>query len=148
MTSKSSKSLFILLISTFFFSVSTMGRSPAVEPITGISIDKYRDVNPKNDPGFNWKQDSSRHVRLMPETSSKTSDYSSASSITTTIVFLLSIAAFPIALWFTLMKAFPSTPSHSETPAHQSVMIDLAAERSRRSDNVDDENEDDVHKAS
>ena len=144
MNSKTNTKIFFLFIASLLFSYSTMGRSPAVEPVTGISIDQYREVDPKNDPGFKWDQDKSKHIRLM----GKKSDYSSASSVTTTLLFFAALAAFPLAMWFALMKSFPSTPSQPENTGHQSVTIDLAAERSKREESKDQSSTEKVDKAS
>ena len=65
MNSKTNTKIFFLFIASLLFSYSTMGRSPAVEPVTGISIDQYREVDPKNDPGFKWDQDQSKHNQTL-----------------------------------------------------------------------------------
>ncbi len=136
----------------FLFSATAFGRAPAVEPVTGISIDQYREADPKKDPGFNWHQDSSKYVRLKTDNRTgqrSTASYDSPSSVTMTAIFLLAIVAFPIALWFTLMKSFPAAPASTpEDTAHQSVTIDLAAERSRREEKESSDDDDHIHKAS
>ncbi len=154
MNSKNKKSfLFILLsVGSFLLSTASFGRAPAVEPVTGISIDQYREVDPKKDPGFNWNQNSSQFVRFKTgarTASRSTASYDSTTSTTMTAVFLLAIVAFPIALWFTLMKSFPSTPTSTpENSTHESVTIDLAAERSKREDQESSDDDDHIHKAS
>lgn len=150
---KTSLLLIIYSVGTFFFSLSSFGRAPAVEPVTGISIDQYREVDPKSDPGFNWKQDASRHIHFNTDTVSRRrapANYASTTSTTMTTVFLLAIVAFPIALWFTLMKSFPTAPeSIPESTPEQAVTIDLAAERSKREEKAaSEEDNDHIHKAS
>ncbi len=147
---KQSSLLLILSITAFILSSSVFGRAPAVEPVTGISIDQYQEVDPKKDPGFNWNQDKSKHIRLKNEGQRTPAAYDSKSSIAMTVIFILGIVSFPIALWFTLMKSFPEAPTNQELPTSQGTTIDLAAERSRRKEQSEDsmETDDDVHKAS
>lgn len=138
----------VTLFTLCFISLTQVfGRSPAVEPVTGISIDQYKEVDPAKDPGFNFKQSAPKQVSFRkPAGKRAPADYESGPSITTTIAFLTLVISFPIALWFTMMKAFPAapTPTSSETPSAQT--FDLAAERSKRED--ESENSDDIHKAS
>lgn len=153
MNSTNTKSLFFILLSlgSFLLSSASFGRAPAVEPVTGISIDQYREVDPKEDKGFDWHQDSSKFTRFKNNrtTGQRASvAYDSSASTTMSVVFLVAIVAFPIALWFTLMKSFPNTPSSSpENSGHQSVTIDLATERSKREEKEGEE-DDHIHKAS
>lgn len=145
---------FIYSVGSILYCSGTFGRAPAVEPVTGISIDQYREVDPKSDPGFNWKQNASKHIHFNTNTSKRApASYESTTSKTMTAVFLIAIAAFPIALWFTLMKSFPTTPeSTPESVPHEAITIDLAAERSKREDKMIDDDDIDtdnhIHKAS
>jgi len=143
--------LFIYSLGTLLFSSVIFARAPAVEPVTGISIDQYREVDPKSDPGFNWKQDPSKYIHFNTNTAKRNpANYESTTSTTMTAVFLLAIVAFPIALWFTLMKSFPTAPeSIPENGQQTAVTIDLATERSKRGEKVTTEEEDDrINKAS
>ncbi len=146
MNLKNKSKLLIILLSSLVISFSVFGRSPAVEPITGISIDQYKEVDPKNDPGFNWKQDSTRQARLKD--GKVVTPYDSGTSITMTAIFLIAIVSFPIALWFALMKSFPATPNQTENTANHANTIDLAAERSKREDQESVDSDDHIHKAS
>jgi hypothetical protein len=137
----------ILFLLALFFSLTINGRSPAVEPVSGISIDQYQEADPKKDPGYNWKHNSNQLIKLKNQRTPANTNYNSTVSTTLAVIFFLTITAFPIALWFTLMKAFPTTPNTPEQNNHHAETIDLAAERSRRELNTVN-NDDDINKAS
>lgn len=99
--------ILILLILPF----SSFARSPAVGPVTGISIDEYKDVPPSQAKGFNWKNsedikpsfDSSK----LPEQGINTEEGPDLSPAI--VLFFMSI--LPFGIWFFLLGKL-ADPAH------------------------------------
>ena len=97
--------ILILLILPF----TSFARKPAVEPVTGISIDEYKDVPPSQAKGFNWtnpkKVDSVTNEKSkfdsskLPEQVISTAE---APDLTPAIV-LFFMTILPFAVWFFLL---------------------------------------------
>lgn len=92
----------ILLTSTAF------ARKPAVEPVTGISIDQYDDVHPSKAKAYDFNLKNTK--KLAPAKSAKKVKQTSLeqmkdkkSKVNQGIVILL-VFLLPVAVWLGLMK--------------------------------------------
>jgi hypothetical protein len=120
----------------FVFSATTFARSPAVEPVTGISIDQYKQVDPSNDPGFDWNQQNSKAVstslittRVPSQNSLIQKTRSQEKSLGTTLL-LIALLTLPFFIWNVAMRGLDKT-----TAAHgvTAETVDLSSEREKRS---------------
>lgn len=147
-----------LLLAIVFLSSAAFGRAPAVEPIRGISIDDYREVDPKRDPGFNWNQndvvrDTSLITTREPAQKALIADTESQNKNWPTYVFLASLITLPFVLWYSVMKGLEESEKHahhepttgSPNLPHHDNTVDLMAEREKREN---EEKKGKVHKAS
>ena len=143
------------LITLFLLSLTTFGRSPAVEPIRGISISEYKEVDPKADPGFNWRQsDFVQETALVttrtPAERSLINQTKSQRKTWPTYVFLVSLLGLPFVLWYSVMKGLEDKGSegfvaHGEHSGDVDNTIDFNQEREKRQK---DNEESDISKAS
>ena len=143
------------LITLFLLSLSAFGRSPAVEPIRGISINEYKEVDPAADPGFNWRQ--SPYVEettlvntRFPAESNLIKQTKSQRKSWPTYVFLVSLIGLPFVLWYSVMKGLEDKePSqnviHDVATGVATNTIDFNEEREKRQKESDDS---DIPKAS
>lgn len=100
----------IVTLVLFLLSSPLFARSPAVEPVSGISIEEYREVEPSKAAGYNFTREeppyeqSGKNAQLTP----------------TTAFFLIVASALPFVVWFGIMRALPdatpTTPQQSQTP--------------------------------
>ena len=98
------KALFIFL---FFYSTISLGRSPAVHPITGLSIDEQKIIPSQVAKGFDF---SSAKLKWP----SKNTEESGAQNIIQ-IIGLLFLLALPYAIWHRILANVGKTDS-SSTP--------------------------------
>jgi len=148
------KTFSALIALTIIFSPALQARSPAVEPVTGISIDQYQEVSPQEDPGFNWKKptDITSNTSLIttrtPAESgliSKTENQTKSWPVT---LFLLGLICLPFALWYSVMKGLEDREdlvNQSSTKNITGNTVDLNEERKKRNSEQDN---DDISKAS
>lgn len=81
-------------------------RSPAVDPVTGISIEEYRETNPKTGKGYDFTNDESVYTEA----------HNDAELNATTAFFLIVASALPFVVWFGVMRALPdATPTESQS---------------------------------
>lgn len=139
----------ILIPFLILLSVATFGRSPAVEPITGISIDEYKEVSPKQDPGFNWRQsdfvqETSLIATRQPAERLLIKQTRSQKKSWPTYLFLFSLISLPFVLWYSIMKGLDNKslqtyegidPIHSAT----ANTVDLNQEREKRKKDEEDQ---------
>jgi hypothetical protein len=125
---------YALLSFLFITATSVMGRSPAVEPVTGISIDQYEEVNPSNDPGFNWNTKLSKAAsttlvttRVPAQNGLIKGTTSQGKSLPTTL-FLIGLLTLPFFLWKGLMKGLEK----SDSGTANAETVDLMSEREKR----------------
>lgn len=143
-----------LCILLFIATLSTFGRAPAVEPVTGIAIDQYRETDPATDPGFNWNQgkyvqETSLVTTRIPAEAALIENTKNQSKSWPTYVFLFSLLALPFILWFSIMKSLDHSDDHSQPIPQQEELgttYNLSEERAKRQS--DDDQEDKVSKAS
>lgn len=148
------KILSVLIALTFIFSSTLEARSPAVEPVTGISIDQYQEVSPQEDPGFNWKKptDITSNTSLIttrtPAESALITKTENQTKSWPVILFLLGLICLPFALWYSVMKGLEDKDEFVNQSPIQDISgntVDLNAERKKRSGEQD---KDDISKAS
>lgn len=134
----------------FLVSVLSFGRSPAVEPITGIDIGKYKEVDPANDPGFDWKQ--ADYVKettglittRVPAQRALIESTKGQRKSWPTYLFLLGLVTLPFALWYSIMKGLEDregTPASANISPEASVnnTVDLNVEREKRKKDQDND---------
>lgn len=87
----------------------SFARKPAVEPVSGISIDQYDDVSPEKATPYNFNQEKTK--KLVPidtkkEVKQRTLNQLEEKTTSTTnqILVLLMVMTLPIAVWLGLMK--------------------------------------------
>lgn len=144
-----------LAIIFFISSMMAFGRSPAVEPITGIDIGKYKEVDPAQDPGFNWKQgdyvqETSLITTRRPAEKALIERTRAQKKSWPTYLFLFGLITLPFALWYSIMKGLEGKENHSSTAVastenYTNNTVDLHSEREKRK--VDNDNND-IPKAS
>jgi hypothetical protein len=145
----------VLTISLFLFSVLSFGRAPAVEPVTGIDIGKYKEVDPAQDPGFNWRQgeyvqETSIITTRVPAQKALIEKTRNQTKTWPTYAFLLGLITLPFVLWYSIMKGLEDNESYATSEVHheQPVLnntVDLHQEREKRRRETEN---DDISKAS
>lgn len=122
------KIIFLLL-----FSISTSlfaSRGPAVEPVTGISIEEYNETTPQPGRGFDFNQADSFFEKAPTDTS----------LTMTTVAFLIFASALPFIVWVGVMRALPdATPVGSDAPAVRPNLTVVAKEPSSPTSEEDDQ---------
>ena len=146
-----------LLLGVFYVS-DVEARKPAIEPVTGISIDHYKPTNPKNDKGFDFSQKENQRTVANTKTETvstmappqkalikKTEDFDRSWAGTAVLVALL---ALPFFLWKSIMKGLDDSEQIGEATSgwENNNTVSLAAEREKRSS--DQEKDQDLPKAS
>lgn len=135
----------LLFVFLFSMAATAFGRAPAVEPIRGISIDEYKEVDPKADPGFNWNRDhtvvdTSLITTREPAQKALIDSTKSQKKSWPTYAFLASLIALPFFLWYSVMKGLENgnatghveTGSQPEVYPHHDNTVDLMTERNKR----------------
>lgn len=113
-------------------------RSPAVDPIRGISIDHYNEVDPETVQGHAFEQTPQEFQEQSPQTTPEPvtfqgpsvaqSDLEGQSSQRLSFAFLLfALIALPLGIWFFIHRSL-DTSSTSELPDNT---IDLDAHRKK-----------------
>ncbi len=121
------KIIFLLL-----FSISTSllaGRSPAVDPVTGISIEEYNETTPTPGRGFDFSEQESAYEKVPTDTSLST----------TSIVFLLFASALPFVVWFGVMRALPDGAPLTHTGETIRPSLSVVQNKTPEDDHKDDE---------
>ncbi|PIP90116.1 MAG: hypothetical protein COW01_09560 [Bdellovibrionales bacterium CG12_big_fil_rev_8_21_14_0_65_38_15] len=122
------KIIFLLL-----FSISSSlfaSRGPAVEPVTGISIEEYNETTPQPGRGFDFNQTDTFFEKAPTDTS----------LTMTTVAFLIFASSLPFIVWFGVMRALPdATPVNSEAPTARPSLTVVAKEPSSSNDEDDDQ---------
>lgn len=110
----------ILFISLVIFPLTSMGRGPAVEPVSGISIDDFKEVPPSQAKGYRFTKgqpkqlvpqktkstgmEPSKKLQTNIETRSEKQVYGPDSSWPGA-VFLFLLLLMPFGLWMSIMKS-------------------------------------------
>lgn len=100
-------------------------RSPAIEPVRGISIEEYKDVGAGNGKGFNFSSDTTTKT----DQSRALANIENADTPGAGNIILIMLVALPLALFFGLMKGLKiqkklialkkeSAPNKEETKNH------------------------------
>lgn len=139
---------YLTILLCFFLSLEIAlanGRSPAVEPVTGISIDDQPESTPKKATPFNFGQPyEQKRLRnnndFLNPGNDQINGIQDTSSLGEKIVLVL-ILSLPFALWAFLMKQMPDAAPGETKP--QIYVVKGKQEESEAS-----EDEDDIKKAS
>lgn len=134
----------------FLLSLMSFGRAPAVEPVTGIDIGKYKEVDPSQDPGFNWKQsdyvqETSLITTRRPAEKALIDRTKAQRKSWPTYVFLFGLVTLPFALWYSIMKGLEGKEERTvteatSTEAYTNNTVDLHSEREKRKVDSDNDN--------
>ena len=104
-------------------------RSPAVEPVSGISIEEYRENDPKTAQGYDFTNDESLYTEAP---------HSDAELTATTAFFLIVASALPFVVWFGVMRALPdATPTESQSAPKPTFSV-IKGEGKKAEDDEDD----------
>lgn len=123
----------IILITLSLFFTPLFARSPAVDPVSGISIEEYTEVDPKTTKGFDF-------------TNSKDSDLVKDSELNASTAFFLLVASIlPVVVWFGVMRALPDAPT---APANETARTPLTIVQGQNNSSDDDHDDDTLPKAS
>lgn len=123
-------------------SFQSFARKPAVEPVSGISIDQYADVPPSKAKPFDFTQGQTK--KLAPAKKGKTvkkttmEDMRTTKSRTNKILVIVMVFLLPVAVWLGLMKGIKDLDI--EEPSN---VVDLNSKRTN-----DDDDDIDFPKAS
>tara|TARA_R110002049_G_scaffold156002_3_gene320944 strand:- start:632 stop:1012 length:381 start_codon:yes stop_codon:yes gene_type:complete len=106
------KIIFLLLFSV---STSLFARGPAVEPVSGISIEEYNETTPKEGRGFDFSSDNTYYEKMPADTNLSA----------TSIIFLVFASALPFFVWFGIMRALPdgSPVNQASTSTRPSLTV-------------------------
>jgi hypothetical protein len=122
--------LFVGLLSPHSFA-----RKPAVEPVSGISIDHYDDVAPSKAKPYDFNQKKTKKLGAAKKTKEvkKTTlkEMKTKKSRTNQVIVILMVFLLPVAVWLGLMKGIKDL----DTEALDNV-VDL---NSKRTENDDDD---------
>ena len=102
------KQLILFFFLTLIVSSISFARGPAVEPVTGISIDQYDDVPPSQATPFDFTQNvKSKQLKPVKKTPVKETDLATledTQSNTNKYIVIMMVCLLPIAVWLGLMK--------------------------------------------
>jgi len=145
------KKLIVLVI--IALPLTSFARKPAVEPVTGISIDEYKDVPPSEAQGFNWNQDSKNtksenvqakvDVEKLPE---QEINITSGPDLTPAMI-LMFMLVLPFGIWFFLLGKLDAPENEVGFEEQEDIDNMLAFPKKSEKDDGDDDDFD-VPKAS
>ena len=138
-----------ILLSLFIFSqTSSFARSPAVEPVSGLSIDKYQHTDTKNQ---NFKKGSYKFS--SNKKASQTFEHDSSNLITnpenstvSTYIFITIAILLPASLWAAVMYGIKDT-SPQERRSHNGDTQNITRIHDRR-EKENESSDSDIPKAS
>jgi hypothetical protein len=102
----------LLSLVTIFLPVYANGRGPAVLPVSGISIDDYKEIPPSKAKGYRFNKGKPKSLNrkmasgfnpsnIENKTSKQVYDAKSSWPIS---IFLFLLLTMPFGLWFSIMK--------------------------------------------
>lgn len=150
------KKLLILALITLPF--SSFARKPAVEPVTGISIDEYKDVPPSQAQGYDWNQGQTTKTKKVNQVAAPKGDVTKLpeQEITMTsvpdltpAVMLMFMLLLPFGIWFFLLGKLETPENEVGFQDEEDLDNTLAfPSKNKRNQNNDDDDDFDVPKAS
>lgn len=148
------KKLTILLI--LLLPLSAFARKPAVEPITGISIDDYRDVPPSKAKGYNWNEGESKVTSEAIAPKGDTSKLPTRSIADSTgpdlkpAFILVLLLVLPFGIWFFMNGKLdePETEIGFQDEVHDNTLAFPKTNSKKEEDNDDDDDDFNIPKAS
>lgn len=146
------KKITLIIILGIFTSFNLFGRSPAVEPVMGISIEEYENVPPEEATPYDFAETSQAkapsrapaiEVPSSFEFTAPSRTFSQVEAETNVPPYLIFMALLlPLIVWFGLLKNLDKS---FENPAQAENMVNIEELRKKR---AKAESEDDVSKAS
>lgn len=116
----------ILLLLTFSTPLFA-NRSPAVEPVTGISIEEYTETTPKPSSAFDFRNSQDFYEKTPTDTQLST----------TTVLFLLFASALPFVVWFGVMSALPDGVLPTSEQSEARPVLSVVPGESQKDDEHD-----------
>ncbi len=146
------KNILILLFS-FLTVFNLYGRSPAVEPVMGLSIEEYETVSPENATPYDFAETTTEakaparapaiEVPSSFEFTAPSRTFSQVEAETRVPPYLIFMALLlPLIVWFGLLKNIDKS---FENPTQAENMVSLEEQRQKRAQSKDN---DDISKAS
>lgn len=147
------KKLLILLI--FLLPLSAFARKPAIEPVTGISIDDYKEVPPSQAKGYNWNEENKKvtaeaiapkgDVTKLP---SRSISEETAPDLKPAIILVL-LLVLPFGIWFFLNGKLDSPESEIGFQEEEEINDNtLAFPKATKTKDDDDDDDFNIPKAS
>lgn len=134
-------------------------RKPAVEPVTGISIDDYKEVPPSEAQGYDWNKGQNNQANRKPksveqapvntdELPQKEIETVSTPDLTPAVV-LLFMLSLPFGIWFFLLGKLEKPENEVGFQEDEDLDNTLAFPgKSKTESNKDDDDDFDIPKAS
>jgi len=150
----------LIVLSLILLPFTVQARKPAVEPITGISIDDYKEVPPEQAKGFDWNN-KNKNLRVeagakpaakidiskLPEqeiTSISTPDLTPA-------IILMMMLSLPFGIWFFLLGKLDSPVNEKgfeEEGDYLDNTLAFPGKKTKSENNDDDDDDFNIPKAS
>ena len=147
----------LLILALLALPLTSFARKPAVEPVTGISIDEYKDVPPSQAQGYDWNQESQGKtkgkIKFAPAIKGDVTklpqheiESTSTPDLTPAIILMLMLL-LPFGIWFFLLGKLEAPATEVGFKDHEEEDNTLAFPSNKKSDDEDDDDFD-VPKAS
>jgi hypothetical protein len=141
---------YFIILSLFTVNLSlSFARSPAVEPVSGLSIDKYQHTDTKNQ---NFKKGSYKFSSQKPAAQTFNHDATNLivnpeNGTISTYIFIAIAVLLPAGLWATVMYGLKDS-SPQERRGHSSDSQNITRIHDRRGKEENDSHDSDIPKAS
>lgn len=121
--------LILILALLTLTSFGLHARGPAVEPVTGISIDDYKEIPPEQAKGYDFQKGKPKAIAKKAHSESSIAPtkpvvtktekqiYSEGPSWPISI-FLILLVALPFGAWFGVLKGLSSEETTEEAPSN------------------------------
>jgi len=121
-----------------------MGRSPAVEPVKGLSIEEYDQVPPSKARGFDFSQQKKEPITKQLRKISSTSNPNNNNWSASLLVFFL--FAIPFIMWFGVMRSLKD--GRSSIASEHNELLSIQDYKKDSTDSNDHQSDIDIPKAS
>ncbi|MFT6068207.1 MAG: hypothetical protein ACJAT2_002921 [Bacteriovoracaceae bacterium] len=146
------KKLTILLI--LLLPLSAFARKPAVEPVTGISIDEYKEVPPSQAKGYNWNEGESKVTTeaVAPKGDpsklpSRTISEATEPNLKPAFILVL-LLVLPFGIWFFMNGKLDDPETEIGFQDEEIEDNTLAFPKSKKNDDDNDDDDFNIPKAS
>ncbi|MBK24365.1 MAG: hypothetical protein CME70_10245 [Halobacteriovorax sp.] len=142
----------LIVLSIILLPLTAFARKPAVEPVTGISIDDYKEVPPEQAKGFDWNNENKNlrveanskpaikvDVTKLPEQEIMTV---STPDLTPAIILMMMLA-LPFGIWFFLLGKLDAPVNEKGFEEEEDYLDNTLAFPSKKIKSEKDDNDDD-----